>query len=95
MARTVRGTGTRGTYPSALVVPWRADPGDPRAGETCLQRGGGDGGNLAARTVAELRQLCKDAGVASSGKKLDLIKRLFNDTAAEVDQESDETNDWH
>ena len=36
-------------------------------------RGGGD---LAARTVAELNQLCKQAGLAASGNKHDLIERL-------------------
>ena len=34
------------------------------------------GGNLAARTVPELKQLCKDAGLPLTGKKLDLIRRL-------------------
>ena len=34
------------------------------------------GGHLAARTVPELKQLCKDAGLPFMGKKLDPLQRL-------------------
>ena len=55
----------------------------PRVG-TGLGKGPGGGGSRAARTVQELKQLGRDAGLPSSGKKLDLITRLSEDELNEA-----------
>ena len=45
-------------------------------------------------TVAELKQLLKDAGLPVSGKKADLIARLEESSAAPEDTSSDSDEDW-
>ena len=45
----------------------------------------GAGGNLAKRTVAELRAMCRAKALAVTGRKADLIERLRGYTVADGD----------
>ena len=54
------------------------------ASPTCSAPGGA-GGNLARRTVVELRAMCRAKALAVTGRKADLIERLRGHTVADGD----------
>jgi len=45
-------------------------------------------------TVAELKDLLKEAGLPVSGKKADLVARLAESSVAEEVETSDSSEDW-
>ena len=66
-----------------LVSLGLAEPVGEPAAEPIADAGDAETGNLGAKTLGELKELCREMSLPTSGKKDDLVARIADAQAAE------------